>query len=102
MATCSECSIFLLSTDECPHLQLAYAPELLKSPSACPGCRMLLRGVTCSIPELEHFSRTRPDGVKIRFWRPGPGDLLVADVQYLRDVGFQNNVCLEFYTLPGE
>ena len=99
MATCSECGNVLLSTEECP---LLWAPELPHAPSACPGCQMLLKGVMRSVPELEDFLRTRPDGVKIRFWRAGPGDLLRADVQYFSDVGFHNNVSLEFYTLPGE
>jgi hypothetical protein len=102
MASCQECSIFLLSTDDCPQLELTYRPELPESPSGCPGCRILLRGVSSFIPELDHFFRTRPDEVKIRFWRPSQGNLLVADVQFFRDEDYQNDMSLEFYTLPGE
>ena len=102
MATCEECSIFLLNTEDCPQLELTYRSEVLSSSSACAGCRMLLRGVLSFIPELDHFFRIRPDGVKVRLWRPGHGSLLGADVQYYRDVGYQNLMSLDFYTLPGK
>lgn len=100
MATCEDCAVLLLSTDPCHIEEFRYRPELVDSPSSCPGCRTLLRGLTSFA--LKDLSRNRPHGITIRFHRRVEGDLLSGYIRFPTVGGYLGVVNFEFYTLPGK
>lgn len=100
MATCGECNDFLCAAVPCYRDNIPTRIDQ-ESPSSCPGCTTLWKGISSFIPDLEGLDRSEPIEVKIRFQRLFDDDLLRLDIIYNKIDGFMDVMELEFYTLPG-